>query len=188
MRTIVITPPEPFVELDTAKAHLRVTDDTEDTLIAAYIAAACGHIDGPAGWLNRAIGQQTLEMRGSFFTGCDWALPFPPVTSVISVKYLDSDGAEQTLDPDQYDVRGNVVARAYGTSWPSSRSTAETVRVRYEAGYEVIPPAIIAATLLMVGDLYNFRETAVGGQGAAAVAVPMSTAVEALLAPFRVYG
>lgn len=184
MRTVVITPPDPFVDLDTAKAHLRVSDDTEDTLITAYIAAACSHIDGPSGWLGRAIGVQTLEARGSYFNGCRWVLPFPPVIEVASVKYLDADGTEQTLATNQYEVRGNGIERAYGVSWPSVRWDAENVRVRYDAGYDEIPGAITAAVLLMVGDLYTNRDTAIVGQSAS---VAMSTTVENLLAPYRVF-
>ena len=41
------------------------------------------------------------------------------------------------------------------------------------------------ATLLMVGDLYAYRETAVTGVSTAPV--QMSTTVEALLAPYRIW-
>lgn len=184
MRAVVITPPEAFVSLEDAKLHLRVTDDDSDAMITAYIAAACAHIDGPEGWLGRAIGQQTIEARSCYFSEDSWRLPYPPVISVTSVKYLDTNGVEQTLTTDQYEVRGDRIVQAYDVTWPSVRSDSESVRVRYQAGYATIPPAITAAVLLMVGDLFNFRETAIEGN---ANAVPMSPTVEALLSPFRVY-
>ena len=56
MRVFVVTPPEPVVSIDEAKDHLRVDGDGEDALIEGLVAAATGHIDGPNGWLGRAIG------------------------------------------------------------------------------------------------------------------------------------
>lgn len=188
MSVVVITRPEPLVDIDTAKAHLRVDHNDDDTLIAAYIAAACAHIDGPGGWLNAAIGAQTLELRRDSFIDrrCDSIdLPFSPVREVVSVKYLDADGVEQTADPTSYVLASDAVLHpAYGTSWPSPRYTADAVRIRYDAGYEQAPEAVVAAVLLMVGDLYQRRESTTDGS---ATAVPMSTSVENLLAPYRAW-
>jgi uncharacterized phiE125 gp8 family phage protein len=184
VRVTVVTPPQPFVTLDEAKEHLRVLDEDSDALIEAYIAAACAHIDGPDGWLGRAIGVQELEVRGAFFGGCRWTLPFPPVIEVTGVTYLDSDGAEQTLATDQYEVRGREIVPAYGITWPSVRSDRESVRVAYSAGYDEVPAPIKAAVLLMVGDMFAFRETA--AVGITIGAIPMSTTVEYLLSPYRV--
>ena len=61
----------------------------------------------------------------------------------------------------------------------------EAVRLRYTAGYEALPAPIKAALLLMCGDLYENRETAVIGVSASKV--PMAMAVENLLGPYRVY-
>ena len=71
------------------------------------------------------------------------------------------------------------------------------MRVRYTAGYvadptanplvAAIPAPIRAALLLMTADLYSNRETVETGVRAAAVAVPMSTTVETLLSPYRVF-
>lgn len=188
MTVVVVEPPAPFVDLATAKAHLRVDHGDDDTLIEAYIAAACAHIDGPAGWLRRAIGEQTLEARfDSFRNGrCDVIrLPNPPIVDVVAVKYLAADGAEQTLDPEAYELTGgNELRPAYGTSWPTAQSYADAVRVTYDAGYATPPAPVVAAVLLMVGDLYEHRETTSDG---AASPVQMSTIVENLLAPYRVW-
>ncbi len=59
----VIDPPAPLVTLERVKAHLRVDGAEEDDLIAVYIAAAQATIDGPGGWLGRALGRQTIEYR-----------------------------------------------------------------------------------------------------------------------------
>lgn len=186
MRVLVISPPAPAVSLEEAKTHLRVRHNEEDALIASYIAAAQGHIDGPEGWLGRAIGLQELEVRGSLFRNDPIRLPYAPVRSVDSVEYEDTAGAWQTMDVATYELRGDEIGTAWGTTWPATRiyrGAAETVRVRYQAGYEQVPMPITAAILLMVGDLYANRESIVTGTIAAALPMPLT--VERLLEPYR---
>lgn len=185
MRVVVVETPAPVVTWEDADQHLRLSGDTsQQAEVEAMIAAATQHIDGPDGWLGRSIGVQTLEARGPFFDGCSWTLPCRPVIDVESVKYLDTTGVEQTLAPEFYELRGAQIVRAYGQSWPACRSDDENVRVQYTAGYAELPMPIRAAILLMVGDLYRFRDTAALVQMSK---VPMSVTVETLLAPFRVY-
>jgi uncharacterized phiE125 gp8 family phage protein len=185
MRVTVVAPPAPVVTWEEADQHLKLAGDTEEqAYVESLIAAATGHIDVPAGWLGRSIGLQTLEARLDAF--CEIALPFPPVIDIVSVKYLDTDNVEQTLAPDQYELMGNRLVTAWNVSWPSWLRRAEAVRIRYRAGYQTVPDPIRAAILLMVGDMFEFRETAQTGS-AQATAVPMSTTVANLLGPFRVW-
>ncbi|MDB5733227.1 MAG: hypothetical protein JWQ03_3122 [Variovorax sp.] len=188
MRVFVVTPPAAVVTLEEAKQHLKVEHDEDDALITSMVAAATGHIDGPDGWLGRAIGLQTLEARlGAGYCSGRIVLPYRPIASVVSMKYIDSDGAEQTLAADQYSLRGHELWPAFDVTWPTPRAEPEAVRVQYQAGYSSLPAAIRAAILLMVGDLDRNRTTVAAGANNVA-AVPMSTTVENLLSPFRVYG
>lgn len=191
MRVFVVSPPEPVISLDEAKLHLRVDGPDEDALITAYVAAATGHIDGPDGWLGRAIGEQTLEVRFSLLSrpACNvWAirLPFGPVIDLVAVRYLDSQGDVLEAELDDFVLYGDEVEPA-GSSypWEGGSMQREAGRIQYRAGYAALPPAIRAAILLMTGDLYANRETASTGAGPSAIS--MSTTVENLLAPFRVY-
>lgn len=192
MRIFVITPPPRIVSAADAKAHLRVDDDAEDALIQAFSDAAQAHIDGPDGWLGRSIGKQTLELRRCGFP--TWIeLPFGPVRSVASVKYVDPDGIEQTLDPSAYVVHGDIIACAHGVTWPGLRSERENIRIRYEAGYpdtvgdapkSTVPAPIVAAIKLMIADLFENRASVAPG---ARPKIDMSTTVERLLMPFKVW-
>lgn len=184
MRAQVVVAPRPIVSLDLVKSHLRVLHTREDDLIAAYIEAATAHIDGPGGWLGRALGVQTLEVRADVFRDC-MRLPCPPVVDIVSVKYLDAAGSEISILPSEYEVQGSLLGSAFGKRWPSVLAQPGSVRIRYRAGYEQVPPAITAAVLLMVHDLFENRGTALTGVSASAV--PMSTTVENLLNPFRIY-
>ena len=80
-----------------------------------------------------------------------------PITVDLSaVKYLDSAGVEQTLDPSVYvldnTVEPAVVHRAYGESWPSTYPHPNAVTIRVVTGYgdnsEDVPKAIESAMLL----------------------------------------
>lgn len=182
MGVVVITPAAAFVTLAEAKLHCNVDHDDDDTLIEAYIAAATAHIDGPFGWLGRSVGEQTLEYTASGF-GCERyvQLPYPPVISVTSVKYLDSDGVEQTVAPADYSVIGDTFWLLPDGSWPSVGYYPDAVRVRYQAGYETVPESIRVAVLLHVGTLYDNRASI----GEAQSILPHAYA--ALLSTFRVY-
>ena len=179
MSVAVVDPPAPFVELDLAKAHLRVDHGDDDTLIGAYIAAACAALDGPDGWLRRAIGLQTLRAHIAvpWMAYHDLDLPCPPVVEIVSISDV-SGAAPLVLDPAGWVVAANGV-RALALA------THRCVQVVYRAGYEITPPPIVTAALMMVGDLYANREAQQIDQSkGAAVANPT---VEALLAPYRAW-
>src|SRR5690606_35583790 len=138
------------------KKHLRITDDdTEDDLLGAYLVSAVEEIDGVAGLLQRALITQTWDLKLDGFprmwrkSGVEsWRLdpirlPLRPLQEVVSVKYRDLAGNEQTLDAGRYQVtgigdqrlRGEIVP-AFGFEWPDTREhTPEAVTIRFKAGY-----------------------------------------------------
>ncbi|WP_370308332.1 head-tail connector protein [Sphingobium abikonense] len=199
MRTLVVIPPEPVVTWEEAKAHLRLDGDDERAFVDALIAAATAHIDGPEGWLGRAIGLQTLEVRLPAFGVTSIALPYPPVVDIVSIQYVDSAGEIASVGDDDYELSGPLLRAAWTKSWPTPQwlgCDGDVVRIRYRAGYAInpdadpvvqnIPAPIRAAILLMVGDLYRFRASA-SDMNITATAIPMSMTVESLLQPYRVY-
>lgn len=185
------TPPASLpVTLAEAKAHLRVSHGEDDLLITGLIAAAVSHLDGWTGVLGRALVTQTwVQAFPAFAPRLD--LPVGPVASVSSLQYVNEAGALQTVPASLYDLledaRGAYLLLKSGEIWPASNPrAAQPVIATYIAGQSAadVPPAIRVAILLMVGDLYANRESTAG----AAVAVPMSTTVHALIAPWRRVG
>jgi uncharacterized phiE125 gp8 family phage protein len=177
----VVTPAddEP-ISLAEAKVHLRLGDGTdEDALILDLISTAREMAEHYTG---RALAPQTLEMALPAFPRCASAieLDMPPVTSVVSVKYTDTVGVEQTLDPkyrlSAFGTQRNVMP-TFGNSWPSTGCDPEAVRIQYVAGYVACPDAARSAMLLTIGALYEDRETAELPAGA-----------EGLLDTIKVYG
>lgn len=195
MHLLVVTPPLPVVTLTEAKAHLRRDDEDDNDLVAAYLAAAQGSIDGPPGWLGRALGLQTLELHCEGFLGLDClTLPCPPFVDMVSIGYRDHAGAWQMLDPALVETTpwGRIQA-VPGQTWPTPLYGRSTVRIRYRAGYpdmpgedgapatSTLPAPIRAAILMMTADLYENRD------GKIPANLVENRTVEALLSPFRVW-
>lgn len=187
----VIDPPDPIVSWLDAQRHLRLDGDDEKAYVEGLIAAATSWIDGPSGWLGRAVGEQTLELADCGF-GND-RLPYPPIVTVESITYLGSDGLDHEMaEGDFIQLLNGSIAPLLGQSWPSVGDSPEAVRVRYVAGYPVtdadpsvstVPAAITQAILLLIGHWYRNRETVVTGT----IATSLPLAVEALLSTYRVW-
>lgn len=176
-RVIVIKPADAddILSLADCKKALGVASSSQDDVIQAALWAAIDHLDGPAGILGRAVGPQTLELQLQSFNDRrasvaphynPLAIPLacPPLLSIVSVKYLDQSGADQTLAAGSgYRVLGlgqparQAIAPPYNGAWPSARVDDASVRVRYTCGYDdsqnAMPRQIRAALCLMVREL-----------------------------------
>jgi uncharacterized phiE125 gp8 family phage protein len=167
----VITPPasEPvtLAEMRTQLGYTDASDTTSDTTITRRIIEARQWVEG---FIRRALINQTLEIRQDCFTECI-KLPHPPVSSITSVKYIDTDGVEQTLGSSNYVLDDYplvpFIREAYGIAWPSTRDEPNAVRVRYVAGYGAnasdVPQLIREAIMLIVGHWMNFQPQSENG-------------------------
>ena len=134
----IITPPaiEP-VTLTELKAHLRITHDDEDSILATYLQAARMYAETTLCW--RAFIEQELEMTKDYFPSV-FSLPRPPLQSVTSITYRLRDGTVETIDPADYivdtDSEPARIVPAVDERWPSDTLyPVNAVRVRYTAGY-----------------------------------------------------
>jgi uncharacterized phiE125 gp8 family phage protein len=161
----LITPPDETITLEQAKLCLRVDNSDEDDLITALVTAAreqCEHE------LGRGIGTQTWQRALDAFPASGIALGMPPVTSIVSVQYVDTDGVTQTAAGDTY-VLDNAsddeawVLPADGYEWPDTLDTANAVRVQFTCGMTTIPQTVRAWMLLRIGSLYAHRTEFVAG-------------------------
>lgn len=197
--------------LQEAKAHLRVDHEDEDALIDALIVTATQSIDGRDGWLGRALITQTWDLTLHRFPG--WRarnvspgaefpyryvdgpimLKLPPVQSITSITYVDTDGNTQTFDSTKYRLSAEVNGRPrvdleYGEVWPDTRDEPDAVTVRFVAGYgdvgSDVPQPIRQAELITIGHYYENRQ--IVNIGAPVQEIPMTA--QHLLAPYRVWG
>jgi hypothetical protein len=157
------------VSLDALKLHLRIDGSDEDDLLTAFTAAARGTCESFQG---RAYVAQTWRVTLDRFPGGgeEWTadkefvasadpnaagtirVPRPPLISVTSIAYVDTDGDSQTLDAADYTVDtasepGRIVP-AYGEDWPSTREQPGAVTVTFVAGYATPFTADAATNIL----------------------------------------
>lgn len=163
----VTAPADSPVTLAEAKAHLHVDHSDEDTLIQLLIEAATDYVDGPYGFLGRALIDQTWDYYADAFPDGAVYLPLPPLIEIEGVYYL-SGGAEAEFT--DY-VLDEATGRLTGT-WPTADDETNAVRIRFRAGYldtsvspatANVPASIRAAILIHVADLYENRESQVAG-------------------------
>lgn len=162
------------VTLAEAKLHCKVDGADDDTLITALIVSARQQAEHRT---NRALVTQQWELTLNVFPFA-WrtgrieqndqrriVLPKPTLQSVQSVKYLDDNGALQTLASTEYQVSTSelvgYIQPAYGKTWPSSRIQPDSIVVAYTCGYgdtAAVPQSIKAWMLMAISTMYSQRE------------------------------
>jgi len=112
---------------------------TGDPLLTGFIKSAREEAEK---LLRRYLITQTLDAYLDSFPDCDSRgnriIKLPPLQSVTSITYIDTNGIEQMLDPSQYQVDATGTGRivpAYGVDWPSTRDQINAVKVRFVAGF-----------------------------------------------------
>ena len=187
--TLIQAPSEEPITVEEAKASpsLRVTTAAHDTDIGTLITTAR---DMAETITRRAFITQTWELVLDGFPTGGIVLPMPPLQSVASIKYIDDNGDQQTLDALLYavdaDSEPGLIVPAYGESWPSTRDEVNAVRVRFVAGYgskDDVPEAIKTWIKMRVGTLFVNSTTIVTGT---IVEVLKRDYVDGLLDPYRV--
>jgi uncharacterized phiE125 gp8 family phage protein len=174
------------------KAQVRLTHDSEDTLLDRLIAAATRHVENR---LRRALITQTWRL-----TLDEWPcqmngetviyVPRPPLIAVSGITYLDGEGDEQTLATSEYVVdtesHPGRITPAYGESWPTIYDQINAIKVTHTAGYGAaassVPEDIRHAVLLLAGHWYENREAYLVGT----IGKELELAFESLCDPYTV--
>jgi uncharacterized phiE125 gp8 family phage protein len=172
---------EAVLSLDEAKAQVRVDSDfTDDDLLIAALR------DAAVDWVEQHVGV-ALAPRRFRWSAAGFAreidLPVRPVVSVQAVGYLDANGTTVALTGADWRLADDTLLAAAGKSWPSTIGSAGGATVDFTAGYASgsVPPALISAVKMLLGDLYALRESTL--VGTINSEVPFGTV--ALCRPFR---
>jgi len=194
--SLVSGPTSEPIRLDDVKVHVRVSSTVtdEDTLLGDFISTAVEYVEN---FIHRRLLSQTWALTLDGFPACI-DLPFPPVSSVTSITYVDTSGTTQTLAASSYttDLPSGPYAPmarvypAYGVSWPSTRDQASAVTVTFICGYgnheSHVPWSIKTAIKLMVQHWYDVgRQPVVIGAGNTVTPVPKT--VDDLLWPYKAF-
>ena len=183
--------PAEVVTVAEAKLHCRVDHNDEDAIFTRLLGVArrqCEQISGYA-YTTRTL---VSKLDHWPYDGC-LVLPYPPLQSVTSIVYVDEAGLSSTFAAanyvvDTHSIPGRVVLKK-DASWPSGTlEVGGAITITYAAGYGAaiaVPDTYKAAMLLLVGHLYENRESVAVQQGIGLVQVPQT--VEWLLQTDRVF-
>jgi uncharacterized phiE125 gp8 family phage protein len=136
---LILPPTALAVSLEEARVNLRLDDHDDqhelDPLITAWIMGITDHAEH---YMGRAIMQQSWRVVLPSFPN-KIELPYPPVSSVNAITYLDTDHIQQTLQSDQY-VLDNVtepccIIPAVGVTWPHTSAQHHAVHIDITCGY-----------------------------------------------------
>ena len=172
------------ITLEEARAQARVDCDAEDAFLGLLISVAT---QAASDRLQRALVPARYRLTLDSFPDAVELL-MPPIISVESVKYIDTDGEQQTLDPQDYFLDSvsepGYLVPAAGRAWPATQDRINAVEVDYVAGYadNAVPAPIKQWMLLAIADMYTYRE-----RSADKPAVPQNFA-DALLDTYRIWG
>lgn len=148
-----------ILTLAEAKAHLRVSHSSDDTIITAHIATAEKVIEAYTGY----VGTQREEAMVFDAFADELLLPKYPVdTASVVVTYMDTAGATQTVDASEYRIYERLgrtrISPAIGKSWPAVACIRNAVTVTADVGYAVDDepdPTAQSLAVLLVRALYD---------------------------------
>lgn len=156
------------VGLDEIKRQILVTNPDDDALLNGYIDAATQLTERVIQW--RTLLTTTWQLKLDAFPAGELRLPLPPLQSVSSIAYVDSNGDSQTLSSSAYTVdttsEPGRVYPAYGTSWPSTLAHPNSVTVTFVAGYtsrDRVPATTRTGIAQLVSNWFENREPVVTG-------------------------
>jgi len=183
----LVTPPsaEPLT-LAEAKTHLRLETSADDAYVTRLITAARVHVEGET---RRTLIEQTRRMMVPTFPPGAEPLRLRPLPFLLAVKlsYLADDDVETDTE---------IVSPRYGASkddpwvippigqdWPTDLAEREdAVRVDFKCGYGPagtdVPETLRQAMLLVIGSLYENRETEVIGTISSALTFSLDALME----------
>lgn len=146
------------------KLYARVAHSVEDSIIASWIKSARKEAED---YQHRSYVEQTYRMVYDSFPPTCFDFPRPPLISVESVKYYDTDDNESTFDANDYSL--DLITEIgrfslnYGVSWPTvTLRPLNAVIIAFTTGYgadaDAVPDTVKNAIYLFCTYMYENRE------------------------------
>ncbi|MEM9732597.1 MAG: head-tail connector protein [Pseudomonadota bacterium] len=185
MTTALFTQPatEPL-SLDEVKAHIRVTHDHEDALIADLIRAARQHTEFASG--QKLITQAWRQYESQVDVTRTIPLRLRPVQRIEAVTAFDGEGNPSVIAQTNYDLIQTrdgpclTLAQSFELSRAANGLEVDLIVGMGNFGIDV-PPVLKRAILLLCAHWYEFR----GAVSPSDQPVSMPSGFDALIAPYR---
>lgn len=148
------------VTLSELKQHLRILHNEQDTFLQKLIYAAK---ESAKQKVNVIPTTATYQFKVKEFKST--VFPVKPIVSISSVKYINTDGTEVTLDSTDYEfvkrfprARDKII---FYNEYNVHENTEYPIIITANTGYSETPADIKAAILLIAGRLYENPENPV---------------------------
>ncbi len=186
----LLTPPAPdAITIDEAREWLREDSEDQDSTISLLIRTARDTAERVTG--RATLPTEFMQSLDAFpvYNGNDTIngypiVPWPyntavsaislmrsPVIEVTSLKFYDTSGVLQTVNPSDYFVDGTHepgrLGPVSGFYWPTTQLRPGAVQITYTAGYataELIPGNMLLAMRMMLAHWYEHRTEVVQTQ------------------------
>lgn len=171
---LVTAPATTAVNRDEVAEEARITHHFEDARLLRAIAVATSIVESESGtqtisavYRMRTAGfpdSVTLARKDVSWIDLDGSIliPKPPLVSVSSIIYYDSNNAAQTLattiyDVDRYSTPGRIYLKA-DQEWPNTYTRNDAVSIVFVCGYvtaSTVPPEVRHAILFAAVRLFE---------------------------------
>ena len=126
------------VDLSMIKKNMVIDGDYMDDVVTGWARGVISQLEHEIG---QCLMEQTWRVTLDAFVP-EIALPHP-VIDIVSVKYIDPDGAEQLLGTGDYRVRASrydsLLVPGRGTRWPATLADTDVVTIEVQCGYGATP-------------------------------------------------
>lgn len=143
------------------RQHIGLSDNHFDSMLDQLLSVATTRVEQDT---RRSLITQTRVLSmDSFPTNGIIELPSPPLQSVTSVTYVDTNDATQTFSSSKYSVDSNNTPGRLivndSEDWPTIRGHFDDIKVTYVAGYgstvASVDPVAQYAIKMLVSHLFN---------------------------------
>ena len=150
-----------FITRDAAKQHLKIDFEYEDALVDNLILAAVGAVENYTGLF---LQHRTVVLGLGLFPSSFELDYFPVIDEAVAVEY--SNAANDTVAlADKYaffngEPKPWLMVSDVEFDYPEVYNRPDAVRFSFTAGMtaDTLPKPMYQAMLLMIGDMYQFRE------------------------------
>jgi uncharacterized phiE125 gp8 family phage protein len=180
--TLLSAPASEPVSIAEMRNYLKLETSEDDVLLAALISASREKAEV---WTGRAfLSQQWKYTLDAFPCNGVIYLPYPPLISVDSVKYIDVGGTLTAVSSSVYEVDSNStqarIKPVWNQFWQPTGYSLNAVQVTFTCGYSpasLLPSSIKQAIKYMAANMYEQRLPVLSGT----IAVEMPQSVIDLL-------
>lgn len=138
------------IELNFVKNFLKVDFDEDDDLITNIIKTAITQCETN---INKSLVQKTFIYSLYELKDSSLILPYPPIISITSIKIIDYQQNEITLENTEYflDNIGNIL------NFKNKSNNFYRIDIEYKAGLTTINDELIQALLMHIARMYEDR-------------------------------